>query len=106
MKNTTLHRYVNDIIAIAGANDKSWDVGCNMFLANVKNNGNPDAPHYAGADHLDWSAVAAEIGPFAPSDETDMLRTFAADYRAHMSEVIAARKAGDYTKAIEVMVNA
>ena len=35
--NKKLNKYVNEIIAIAGANDVSWDVGCNMFLANVKN---------------------------------------------------------------------
>ena len=35
--NKSLNKYVNEIIAIAGANDVSWDVGCNMVLANVKN---------------------------------------------------------------------
>lgn len=42
--NKKLNRYVNDIIAIAGANDKSWDVGCDMFLANVKNVGKDGLP--------------------------------------------------------------
>ena len=61
--NKKLNKYVNEIIAIAGANDTIWDVGCNMFLANVKNYDQPDAPYYKGAD-LDWPEVAAELCDF------------------------------------------
>ena len=103
--NKALNKYVNDIIAIAGANNKSWDVGSNMFITNAKNVGIEGAPYYPGADHLDWAAVAAALAPITPATEADMLNTFAKDYRAHMSEVIAARKVGDYVKAIEVMTH-
>ena len=101
--NKSLNKYVNDIISIAGANDKSWDVGANMFIANAKNVGVEGAEHYPGADHLDWAAIAADLAPITPAAEADMLNTFSKDYRARMSEVIAARKEGDYAKAIEVM---
>lgn len=101
--NKKLNRYVNDIIAISGANDVSWDVGANMFITNAKNVGVEGAEHYKGADHLDWAAVAAELAPITPAAEADMLNTYCADYRQHMAEVIAARKVGDYAKAIEVM---
>lgn len=100
--NKKLNKYVNEIIAIAGANDVSWDVGCNMFLANVKNYDKPDAPYYAGAD-LDWPDVAAELCPFSAEDERDMLQTFRDDYNAHMQEVIALRKEGRYDEAARVM---
>lgn len=102
--NKALNKYVNDIIAIAGANDMPWDVGSNMFLANAKNVGIDGAEHYPGADHLDWAAIADELAPITPATEADMLNTFAKDYRAHMAEVIAARKVGDYAKAVEVMI--
>ena len=103
--NKALNKYVNDIIAIAGANDKSWDVGSNMFIANVKNVGIEGAEYYHGADHLEWAAIAAKLGPITPETEADMLNTFAKCYRAHMSEVIAARKVGDYVRAIWVMAS-
>lgn len=101
--NKALNKYVNDIISIATANDKSWDVGSNMFITNAKNVGVDGAEHYPGADHLDWAAIATALAPITPATEADMLNTFAKDYREHMSEVIAARKVGDYVKAIEVM---
>lgn len=103
--NKRLNKYVNEIIAIAGANDTTWDVGCNMFLANVKNYDKPDAPYYKGAD-LDWPEVAAELCPFTDEDERDMLQTFRDDYNKHMQEVIALRKEGKYDEAVKVMVEA
>ena len=101
--NKKLNKYVNDIIAIAGANNVSWDVGADMFLANAKNVGIEGAEHYPGADHLDWKAVAEELAPLTPQAQADMLTTYCADYRAHMSAVISARRANDYDKAVEVM---
>lgn len=101
--NKALNGYVNEIIAIAGTNDVGWDVGVNMFLANVKNHGVEGAPYYKGAD-LDWGAVAAELGPITPAVEADMINTYCADYRKNMKKVIALRKAGDYEGAKEVML--
>lgn len=98
--NKALNPYVNDIIAIAGANDVGWDVGADMFIANVRAKTNL----YKGADHLDWEAVAAEIGDFTPAEQADMLTTYCADYRKHMDEVIALRRTGRYGEAVEVML--
>ena len=103
--NKRLNKYVNEIIAIAGANDTTWDVGCNMFLANVKNYDKPDAPYYKGAD-LDWPDVAKDLAPLDAATEADMLNTFRADYKARMDEVIALRKEGKYDEAVKVMVEA
>lgn len=104
--NKALNKYVNEIIAIAGENDVSWDVGVNMFLTNVKNYGKDDAPHYAGADYIDWDAVGAELVPFTTEDEADMINTYCEDYRKNMQLVQAARMSGDYDRASEIMVNA
>lgn len=93
--NKALNKYVNEIISIAGTNDVGWDVGVNMFLANVKNHGKDGTPYYKGADELDWAAVGAELAPFTDADEADMINTFNADYTAHMAEIIDLRKAGD-----------
>lgn len=101
--NKALNGYVNEIIAIAGTNDVSWDVGVNMFLANVKNHGKEGAPYYEGAN-LDWGDVASELGLITPAVEADMINTYCADYRKNMKKVIALRKAGDYEGAKEVML--
>ena len=103
--NKKLNKYVNEIIAIAGKNDVSWDVGVNMFLANVKNYGKDDMPYYAGAENLDWSAVGTDLAPFTDESEADMINTFCADYREHMTAVIAARKSHDYERAVEIMTH-
>lgn len=102
--NKALNGYVNEIIAIAGTNDVSWDVGVNMFLANVKNYGVEGASHYEGADYLDWGVVGEKLGNITPAVEADMINTYCADYRKNMKKVIALRKAGDYEGAKEVML--
>lgn len=104
--NNALNKYVNEIIALAKEADTELDNGCKLFLANVKNHGNEDLPHYGGADHLDWAAVGAELCPFTDADEADMITTFYTCYDAHADEIIAARNAGDYDKAVEIMTNA
>lgn len=104
--NKKLNKYVNEIISIADANDVGWDVGVNMFLANVKNHGGDGLPHYAGADGLDWAKVGAELAPFTAEDEADMVNTYCEDYRRNMKLVQAAQMSGDYDRAAEIMVNA
>lgn len=101
----TLNAYVNEIIAIAIANDKPWDVACNMFLANVKNCDIPGACYYHGAN-IDYNKVAKDIGEITPEREADMLNTYKEDYNKNMSKVIAFRKKGDYESAKKVMIKA
>ena len=101
--NKKLHKYVNEIIDLGSAANMGWKEGVNMFLSNVKNAGQEGAPHYGGAEHLDWKAVAREIGPFDDGDEADMINTFNADYTAHMAEIIDLRFAGDWDGVRAVM---
>lgn len=61
-----LKNYMNEINAIARANDMPWDVGKDMFVANIQNFGVDGAPYYAGADidyaplHTEWMAMTFE----------------------------------------------
>ena len=77
--NKKLHKYINEIIDLGTAANMGWKEGVNMFLSNVKNAGQEGAPHYGGADHLDWAAIGAELAPFTDADEADMINTFNAD---------------------------
>ncbi|MBM6888491.1 hypothetical protein [Pseudoflavonifractor phocaeensis] len=101
--NKKLHKYVNEIIDLGTAANMGWKEGVNMFLSNVKNAGQEGAPHYGGADHLDWAAIGAELAPFTDADEADMINTFNADYTAHMAEIIDLRSAGDRDGVTAVM---
>ena len=103
--NKFLNPYVNEIIAIAGANNVSWDVGSNMFLTNIKNVDVAGAPYYEGAD-VDYGKLADEVGSIDSETEQDMLQTFRDCCNEHMSEVIALRKEGKYAEAAMVMVRA
>lgn len=103
--NKFLNPYVNEIIAIAGANNVSWDVGSNMFLTNIKNVDVAGAPYYEGAD-VDYGKLADELGPIDSETERDMLQTFRDCYEEHMAEVIALRKEGKYAEAAMIMVRA
>ena len=103
--NKFLNPYVNEIFAIATANDVDWDVGSNMFLTNIKNVDVPGAPYYEGAD-VDYGKLANEVGSIDSETERDMLQTFRDCYNEHMAEVIALRKEGKYAEAAMVMVKA
>lgn len=103
--NKFLNPYVNEIIAIATANDVNWDVGPNMFLTNIKNVDVPGAPYYEGAD-VDYGKLADELGPIDDETEHDMLQTYCDCYEEHKAEVIALRKEGKYAEAAMVMVKA
>lgn len=104
--NKFLNPYVNEIIAIAGKNNVSADVGPNMFLQNVLNAGVDGAPYYEGADDIDFAKLKSELGTLSDVDRQDILQTYDECYDAHKDEVIALRKEGKYAEAAMVMVRA
>ena len=57
----TLNTYKPQITAISKANG-NVDIGVatDMFIANIRNAGNPDLPHYHGAD-VDYVALKANL---------------------------------------------
>lgn len=85
-----LNTYVNEILDIATANDVSWDVGADMFLANIRNCGDETLPHYSGA-YVDYVAIKPELDAMSPEDVATMKNNFRAWYRAHEKEIREAR---------------
>ena len=84
-----LHAFVNEIFDIAHANNVSWDVGKDMFLANIRNEGLGALPHYAGADEVDFAALKPVHNELADSSEN-----FVEIVRENYDEVVALRKDG------------
>lgn len=86
-----LTKYVNEIISIAEANHMAWDIGKDMFVANIQNAGVPNAPYYAGADinyaalKPDWMVMTDEERGKAKNDFDDW-------YRANQKEIRAKRQ--------------
>lgn len=95
-----LHTYTNEIIEIAKANDVSWDVGKDMFLANIRSAGQQDAPYYyQGAEDVDYAALQPHLEELEKSTED-----FMADYRANQTELIRLRREEDYEAVKALML--
>ena len=77
-----LKNYVNEIINIAIANDKPWDVGKDMFIANIQNHGVENAPYYAGAGNFDYGAIRDEWMALSLEEKGDAKIVFIDWYRA------------------------
>lgn len=79
-----LINYKEEIRAISRANDVSWDVARDMFLANVRNAGVDGAPYYPGADQVDYKALQAELPAPGTQAYADMCNEFNRDFKAGM----------------------
>lgn len=73
--------YKKEIVSIAKANDVPWDVARDMFLANIRNAGSPELPHYAGADEVDYLALQAGTPAQGSQEYADMCNEFNRDFR-------------------------
>ena len=93
-----LHTYTNDIIDIASANKMAWSIGADMFLANVKNAGDPELPYYEGADRVDYAALKPHV-----AELQDSQGRWVKDYHNHNKEIIALRKEGKYDEVTALM---
>ena len=93
-----LHKYVNEIINIGTENGMGWHEGASMFLANVRNAGDPSLEHYAGAESVDYAALKPHVDELAGSAQQ-----FVEDYRANQSEIIRLRKEGKYDEVTALM---
>lgn len=87
-----LKKYVNEIIDIAEANGMGWDIGKDMFLANIRNCGDETKPHYPGA-YVDYPALKLRLEAMTDEEVTEMKNDFDYWYRAHIEEIVRARKA-------------
>ena len=52
-----LYEYVNEIMDIAAVNHAEPQNAKDMFLANIRNAGDPTLPHYRGAGDVDYAAL-------------------------------------------------
>lgn len=74
--------YREEIRAISRENNVGWDVARDMFLANIRNVDIEGAPHYAGADQVDYKALQAEIPALGTQEYADMCNEFNRDFKA------------------------
>ena len=74
--------YKDEIRAISRANNVSWDVARDMFLANIRNAGIEGAPHYTGADEVDYMALQTELPELGTQAYADMCNEFNRDFKA------------------------
>ena len=86
-----LMEYKEEIIAIARANDVSWDVGRDMFLANIKNAGEDALPYYEGAEEVDYLALKEELPEMGTPEYAELCEDFNREFR----EAMDAEQPGD-----------
>ena len=79
-----LMEYKEEIIAIARANDVSWDVGRDMFLANIRNAGQDALPYYEGAEEVDYLALKEELPQQGTEEYAEMCNAFNRDFEAEI----------------------
>lgn len=85
-----LYDYVNEIWDIAHANDADVGVAKDMFLANIRNANDPTAPHYDGADTVDYAGLQMYLPELIESaEEYDKIVS------AHYNDIVKAREEGD-----------
>lgn len=99
-----LHEFTNEIIDIGSKNGMSWHEGAAMFLSNIKGVTIPDDQpkcHYDGAEQVDYAALVPHLKELQASAEG-----FVEDYKAHTTEIVSLRKAGDYEGVKDLMIAA
>lgn len=87
--------YTWEIFDIAKEQDKDIGVARDMFVANLENAGVEGAPHYAGADSLDYTALGKEWGAMSAEEQWEAKEAFTALTREHYQELTACRREGD-----------
>lgn len=84
--------FVNDIFDIAAYEDKSWDVGVDMFFANIRNTTMVDAPFYGDPDTtVDYKALAPHYHVLYTEDQ---LREFSDQVHKFYFDICELRKEG------------
>jgi hypothetical protein len=94
-----LHNFTTEIMDIADKNGVTWDVGKDMFMANIINEGDADRPkYYAGADHVKYAELKAHYDELAKSSVD-----FVAAYQANYTEISRMWREGDRMGITELM---
>ena len=95
-----LHEYTQEIFNISAANDVSWDVGKDMFLANIRNAGQDGLPYYHGADGLDYAALKPHYDELVESSVDFGMRV-----QENYEILTALRREGMEREMMEIMLD-
>lgn len=93
-----LYEYINEIMDIASVNHAEPQNAKDMFLANVRNAGDPTLPHYRGAWNVDYAALAEDL-PRLTKEGAALTPALFDHYKA----LVELRRAGRYAEAVELM---
>ena len=85
--------YLHEIFDIANANDMPWDVGIDMFLANIRNAGDEDLPYYEGAEHINYIALKPVLEAMTDEEVADAYNEFSDHVRENLDVIVKERKA-------------
>lgn len=98
--------YAWEIYDIAKANDMDVGVARDMFVANLENAGVEGAPHYAGADGLDYTALGREWGAMSAEEQRNQKAMYNEVTRSHYTDLAECRRNGDREKFDAIIANA
>ena len=85
--------YLHEIFDIANANDMPWDVGIDMFLANIRNAGDEDLPYYEGAEHINYIVLKPVLEAMTDAEVADAYNEFSDHVRENLAMIVKERKA-------------
>lgn len=85
--------YLHEIFDIANANDMPWDVGIDMFLANIRNAGDEDLPYYEGAEHINYIVLKPVLEAMTDKEVADAYNEFSDHVRENLDVIVKERKA-------------
>lgn len=93
-----LYEYINEIMDIAEVNHVEPQNAKDMFLANIRNAGDPTLPHYRGAGDVDYAALAEDL-PRLTREGAVLAQTLFDHYKA----LVEMHRAGRSAAAVELM---
>ena len=93
-----LYEYINEIMDIAAVNHMEPQNAKDMFLANVRNAGDPTLPRYRGAGNVDYAALAEDL-PRLTQEGAALTQALFGCYAA----LVELHRAGRYAEAVELM---
>lgn len=93
-----LYEYINEIMDIAAVNHVEPQNAKDMFLANVRNAGDPTLPRYRGAGNVDYAALAEDL-PRLTREGAALTQALFDHYKA----LVELHRAGRYAEAVELM---
>lgn len=85
-------KYVNEMLDIAKENNMPWDIGVDMFIANIQNAGGEGLPYYPGADHVEYGELQKEWKELDINKKHETKRDVMKFIRDNMKKIIEERR--------------